>query len=133
MIIVKRYIWAILDIIGMVLLAVGALGVVELISLDYLMSKILIAVGIALIVISSIFIQVEGWRLRKENDEFQRFDEIRNDARRVPNDLVEPYLIDYTAEPSCAICYKNNGPKKETRLREHDEDWENKVLVIYSN
>jgi len=133
MIMVKRYVWAVLDIIGMVILAAGALGMVELISLGYQISKVLLAAGVVLIIISSAFIQLEGWRLRKKNNEFMRFDTIRNDARRVPNDLEEPYLIDYTAEPSCAISYKNNGPKKETRLREHDEDWENKFLIIYSS
>jgi len=150
----KGHTWAFLDVIGMALLSAGALGVIEIISLGQLTSEILMAVGIVLIVISSTFIQVEGTRLRKEQEEFEksevqrsyelealrkeqeefeRFEEIRNDARWVPNDLDEPYLIDYTAEPSRAISYKNNVPKKETRLLEHDENSKNGILIIHSN
>ena len=128
---VKGSVWAAADVIGMAILAVGALGYIDIFTLDSMASIALIVIGIIIIIISSVFIQLDGMRLRKEHDEFRRFEEIRNEARIVPNDLNEPYQIDYTAEPSRAIIYKKNEPIKETRLAAREEP-EDEVLIIYS-
>jgi hypothetical protein len=115
-----RSVWTALDIVGMMILIAGALGVIGYLTLSQMVSEILIAVGIALIIISSIFIHNEGRKLRKEYEEYERFDEIRNDARSVPNDLNEGYMIDYTEEPSRAISYKNNEPEIKECIAENE-------------
>ncbi|MCL1810692.1 MAG: hypothetical protein FWG41_00500 [Methanomassiliicoccaceae archaeon] len=134
MIKVERYVWTILDIIGMVLLIVGVLGVIDILSIGTDTSIKVMAAGIVLIVVSSIFIQIEGMRLRREHDEFRRFDEIREKARLVPNDLDEGYLIDYTAEPGSAIDYKENEPPNETEFAEQNEDAsDGDILIVYAS
>ncbi|MDR0309897.1 MAG: hypothetical protein LBH88_03985 [Candidatus Methanoplasma sp.] len=118
----ERWMWALLDIIGMLLLAVGAFGVIGFISVPMLASQVLIAAGIIAIAVSALFIHLDGRELRKEHEEFMRFDEIRKDARLVPNDLDEGYIIDYTAEPSRAISYRNNESEPETVQEDQDGD-----------
>jgi hypothetical protein len=98
-------VWAVLDILGMIILAVGAFGVMEMIGIDFQISIGLMVIGIILILISSAFIQIDGHLLRKEDEAYRRFEEIKNKARSVPNDLKEGYLIDYTAEPDNAVSY----------------------------
>lgn len=94
----------------MVLLAAGALAIMLVTPPKVSVSTVYIAVGIAIIIISSAFIALDGRKLRKEDTEFRRFERIRDEARHVPNDLKEGYLIDYTAEePDGAISYVSNG------------------------
>ncbi|MDR1690627.1 MAG: hypothetical protein LBR42_02130 [Candidatus Methanoplasma sp.] len=120
---IKRPVWAVSDVIGMAVLTVGALGIIGIINLDQTLSAALIAIGIIVISVSSAFIQIDGMKLRKEHSEYQRFDEIKRDARLVPNDLKEGYLIDYTAEPSRAISYKNKEPEPEAGDSEQTEEY----------
>jgi len=119
--------WAILDVLGMVLLAAGAIFVMQTTSPDLSASMALIAAGIVLIVVSSVFIGISGRRFRKEYEEFERFDEIRTGALQVPDDLEEGYLIDYTGEPDNAIRYRDNE-SKETGLIELDLPQETAVV-----
>jgi len=125
-----------LDILGMALLAAGAIYIIKTVSPDMTVPVALMAAGIALIVASSTVIGVNGRRFKKEYEEFERFGEIRKEVQRVPDDLDEGYLIDYTAEPEQAVRFKSNGigekgmeerdlppeepprPRRETRLRE---------------
>jgi hypothetical protein len=73
-------------------------------------------------------------KLRREHDEFRRFDEVRKKARQVPNNLKEGYLIDYTAEPDSAISLGNSGSENENEPTEHDEgDSDGSVVIIYSS
>lgn len=123
--------WAMLDIVGMLILLVGVLGVIGIIPLGVNPSAAVMVVGIVMIVIASAFIQRQGKRLRKEHEEFIRFDEIRREARKVPNDLEEGYVIDYTAEPSRAISYKNNEVQEETFCTMSDEDEESDILIVH--
>ena len=104
---VNGQIWALLDVLGMVLLAAGAFMIMTMFPFPET-AKALIAIGIVFIVVASAFILLEGRRLRIEDNEFRRFEEIRDSARMVPNDLDEGYLIDYTADPEDAIFYMYN-------------------------
>jgi hypothetical protein len=109
---IEKYAWTIMEILGIVLLAVGAFGVIDIVRLDQQISIGLMVLGIMLISISSGFIHLEGNELRKEDHEIRRFIKIRDEARLVPNDLKEGYLIDYTAEePDTAVRYVRNRPE----------------------
>lgn len=108
MITVKKEVWPLLDIVGLVILTIGALGIMEVISVGITLSSVILAIGIILIVTASIFIFLDGHNLRKEFKEFQRFDEIRKATREVPNDLDEGYGIDFTASPENAVTYTLN-------------------------
>ncbi|MDR2698474.1 MAG: hypothetical protein LBB30_02195 [Candidatus Methanoplasma sp.] len=130
---INRSVWTVADIVGMVLVAVGILGFIEVISVDQTLSEVLMAVGMVLIAISAVFIQIEGGRLRKEGEEYKRFDEIRTNARRVPNDLEESYQIDYTAEPSRAIRYRNNSPEESHTEMDFEEVSDDDVIILYLN
>jgi hypothetical protein len=132
---VKRWVWALLVIIGMILLAVGAFGVTGIIPLG-IESEIMMAAGIIIMALSSAVIQLMGSKLKKEFKEFERFEQIRNDALLVPNNLKEGYVIDYTAEPSRAICYRNNEPEPEevqVKEEEEEDDSESDILIVYSS
>ena len=130
---INRSVWTASDIIGMILLAVGIFGFIELMPLDQIVSEVLMGAGIILIVISAVFIQMEGRKLRKESEEFRRVDEIRRDARLVPNDLKGGYQIDFTAEPSRAISYRNNEPEESHTEDDFEEVSDDDVLIVYSN
>ncbi|MDR1404506.1 MAG: hypothetical protein LBJ20_02920 [Candidatus Methanoplasma sp.] len=116
----KGYIWAILDAAGIVPLAVGTLGVISVIPIGLTASSVLLAAGIIIITVSSAFIALNSSRFRKEYRDFIRFDEIRTDARLVPNNLREGYVIDYTADADCAISYTANEPEPQMCGGEQD-------------
>jgi hypothetical protein len=126
---INRYAWAIMEILGMVLLVFGAFGVMGLIGLGHQASIGLMVLGIMLILISSIFIQIEGHELRKEDDGYRRFEEVRDEARLVPDNLNEGYVIDYTAEPGKAVSYRSNDP--ESVQLENNEHSDCDVRIIY--
>jgi len=130
---VNRSVWMVADIAGMMLLVVGVLGFIEIISADKVVSEALMAAGMALIVISAVFIQAEGKKLRKESEEFRRVDEIRKEMWLVPNDLEEGYQIDFTANPRHAIKYRNNGPVETHSEADFEEVADNDVLIRYLN
>jgi len=112
---VDQFLWTVLEVVGMVLLAAGALTIMLFTPPQVSIATVYIAVGIAVIVIASVFIGLDGRRLRKEDHEFRRFEEIRDEARNVPNDLKEGYFIDYTAEePSGAISYVSKESEGQT-------------------
>ncbi len=120
-----------MNLIGLILLAVGAFGIFFTSSHNLTIQIFYMAAGIILIIASSVLIQMEGSRLRKEDNEYRRFEEIKMEARRVPNDLKDGYLIDYTADPCNAVSYRSNEPEPtqtDCGCRA-DED----VVIIYSN
>lgn len=124
MIAVRKETWALLDLLGIIILAAGAFF---LITADYGKSitiyAVIMAIGIVLIILSSFFIFMDGRRLRKEFKEFQRFDEIRTEARKVPDDLKTGYVIDYTAaDPADAIDYTPDEIEDECVCLEDDDD-----------
>lgn len=128
---INGYVWVVLEILGMVMLTAGAFGIMDIIGLDMQASIGSMVLGIMLIIISSAFIQIEGHELRKEDKEFRRFDAVRNEARLVPNDLKEGYLIDYTAEPCNAVSYRSSWPD-ETRAERDAAASDDDVLIVYS-
>jgi hypothetical protein len=100
--------WAILCVLGIVLLFVGMLGYIGVFSLGDAVSTVILGMGAILIVEATIFIRLEMNKLAKEVAEHERLMEIRNDSASVPNDLKSGYVIDLTAEPSRAIIYDND-------------------------
>ena len=130
---VDSSVWMVMNVVGMILLAAGALSIMLIVRPETSVSGTYMAVGILLIVVSAVFISLEGRRLRKEDEEYRRFEKIRDDARLVPDDLREGYLIDYTAEgPDSGISYRSNEPEKhleEAFEESSDED----VLIIQSS
>jgi hypothetical protein len=123
---VDRRIWAILDIIGMILLAVGALTIMMSFPIPEYAEAVML-VGIILIVVASVFIFLIGRELRKEDMEFRRFEGIRDSARMVPNDLDEGYVIDYTADPDDAIFYMHN----KTNPEDNDQGIRSDEMIVY--
>jgi hypothetical protein len=109
---IDQRIWPLLDIIGMVLLSVGAVLIMWSMTSTNQGPSIIIGAGIALIVISSIAIGFQGRKLRKKFERFHNFDDVRKEARAVPDDLEEGYFIDYTAEPG-SVAVWSREPKKE--------------------
>ncbi|MDR3074747.1 MAG: hypothetical protein LBU30_01750 [Candidatus Methanoplasma sp.] len=129
---VKGCVWAICDVAGIIPLVLGALGVISLIPLGLALSEVLLAIGIVLISVSSAFIALDGSRLKKEHREYERFDRIRENARLVPDDLEEGYMIDYTADPDCAISYNPNKPEPQPCGEESDDGFSNGRIVVLS-
>jgi len=128
---VDASLWTVLSVVGMILLVAGALTVMFVRPPDMTISKIFMAVGIVFIIVSAVFISIDGWKLRKEDREFRRFEKIRDDAALVPNDLKDGYLIDYTADPDDAISYTSNEPEPvhEEYCGDRSED---DIRIIYS-
>jgi len=118
---VNGFVWTVLEIMGMVLLAAGALSLIFAHSLNTTIQIVYIMAGIALIIVSSAFIQLEGSKLRKEDKEYRRFEKIRDEARAVPNDLDEGYIIDYTADPERAVSYRSNSDRRVVADRPADD------------
>ena len=130
---VDSSLWTVLNVVGMILLAAGALSIMLVMQPQTDISAAYIAAGAVLITISSLFISLDGRKLRKEDEEYRRFEKIRDDARMVPNDLKEGYLIDYSAaNPDDAISYRNNGPE-QTHEEISEDQSDDDVLIIYSN
>jgi len=124
MIMVNKHQWAILDVIGMVLLAIGAVIIMTWFPYPKAAEVVLVA-GLGIIIVSSFFIYLDGRTLRKEDLKFREFDEVRAIAREVPNDLREGYLIDLTADPeNVVVCNCDPG---ECSCRNSDE-----IVVIYA-
>ncbi|AIZ56070.1 hypothetical protein Mpt1_c01690 [Candidatus Methanoplasma termitum] len=123
---VDKRIWVILDVIGMILLAVGALRIMTMFPQPK-DAVPLIIIGIALIVVASVFIFLMGRELRIEDAEFRRFEDIRDSARMVPNDLDEGYVIDYTADPDDAIFYMYN----RTDPGDDDQGIRSDEMIVY--
>jgi len=109
-------IWILIDIIGLVLLAVGAVIIMWSMTSNRLGPAICMGVGIALIILSSTAVGIQGHLLRKKYEKYQRFDEVRKEASAVPDDLEGGYLIDYTAEPGKAVQWSSE-PKDEDPLK----------------
>jgi len=128
---VDASLWTVLNVAGMILLAAGALTVIFAKYPNPTVSAMFMVAGIIFIVVSAVFVSSDGRKLRKEDEEFRRFEKIRDDARLIPNDLKEGYLIDYTADPENAISYKDNEPEQvhEERCEEHSGDIQN----VYSS
>jgi hypothetical protein len=125
-------VWTVLMIFGMILLAAGAFSVIFILNPDVTMSAVYMVAGIALILVSSAFIHLDGSKLRKKDEDFWRFDEIRTEARKVPNNLKEGYMIDYNApEPGKAVSFSTKGTEKSAE--NSDEKPDEDVLVIYFN
>ena len=122
-----RHQWALLDVLGMVLLAAGAFVIVTQFPFPRI-AEIVLVIGIIIIVVSSFFIFLEGRKLRKEDEKFRRFEKKRASARQVPNDLEEGYLIDYTADPDQVVSFKSNDARSvcaEQGIRSDD------IVFIY--
>ena len=132
---VDQSLWTVLCIVGMILLAAGALTVMLIVRPETAVSVAFIIAGMILIVISSIFISIDGRNLRKEDAEFRRFEAIRDEARLVPDDLDEGYMIDYTAaDPDSGISFRRNTPPEQVQRdvdinAEHSED---DIVIVYS-
>ena len=128
---INGYVWTVLIILGMIMLTVGAFGVFGFIVLDQEISIGLMVLGIMFIIISSIFIQIEGHMLRRKDSEFHKFEEVRDETRQVPNDLDEGYLIDYTAEPGSAVGQGSGGQEVHCSCAEaaSEED----ASIVYLN
>lgn len=113
---VNRRLWAFFDILGMVLMGFGAFLITTMFPFPDV-APVFLAAGIMLIVAASSLIFLEGRKLSAEDKEFRRFEEIRDSARMVPNDLDECYLIDYTAEPEDAIFFMYDGTVPENKAQ----------------
>jgi len=100
--------WAILCVLGVVLLLTGMLGYIGVFSFGDAVSTVILGMGAILIVEATIFIRLELNKVAKEIAEHERLKEIRKDAVNVPDDLENGYIIDLTAEPSRAITYDND-------------------------
>ncbi len=87
-----------------------------LIPIPNALAILIMIIGMMMIAMSSLFIHLYGSKIRKQHNEFVRFDKVRSEARLVPNDLDEGYIIDYTADLENAIIYTKN------RLHIEDED-----------
>jgi hypothetical protein len=107
--------WPLLDILGMALLAAGALAIMFSKTNNISAAWFCVGAGIALIIIASIAIAFQGHKLRGRFLRFQKFDNARTEAREVPNDLEDGYLIDYTAEPGNVAVWndKDNDKRSE--------------------
>jgi len=115
----------------MILLAVGACTIMFIVHPETLVSSIFIFAGIVLIVTASVFISLDGRELRKEDAEYRRFETIRDEARLVPNDLDEGYIIDYTAtDPNIGISFRRNPPPEEIQRSEEIEEHSEEDVVI---
>ncbi|MCL2296360.1 MAG: hypothetical protein FWC29_04685 [Methanomassiliicoccaceae archaeon] len=126
--------WMVLNVVGMALLVVGALSIMLITPPESTISAVFMAAGIILIVVSAVFVGIDGHKLRKEDEEFRRFEAIRDEARRVPDDLKEGYVIDYTAEdPDKAISYRSNKPELHRDEFSDDNYDDSDVVIIYSN
>ena len=130
---VDASLWTVLIVVGMILLAAGALTVMLVPHPEVSASAIFMVAGIAFIVISAVFINIDGRKLRKDDEEFRRFEKIRDEVRYVPDNLEEGYLIDYTAsEIDGSISYRNN--EREQIYEEYpEESSDDDVVIIYSN
>ncbi|MCL2317436.1 MAG: hypothetical protein FWC44_00055 [Methanomassiliicoccaceae archaeon] len=125
MVSVYKHRWAILDVVGMVLLAIGAYHIMTQFPYPKTAEVVLIA-GLGLIIVSSIFIYLDGRDLRKEDMKLREFEEVRAVAREVPNDLRDGYLIDLTADPeNVVVCNCDPG---NCGCRNDDD-----IVVIFSN
>jgi len=125
--------WTVLNIVGMILLVAGALTVMLVVHPETFVSALYMAVGIVLIVVSSILTSLDGRKLRKEDEEYRRFERIRDQARLVPDDLREGYMIDYSTEdPDNGISYRSNEPEQHNE-ENFEECADEDVLIIHSN
>jgi len=131
---VDSSLWMILNVAGIFLLAAGALTIMFVSPPKPSVSMVYIAVGITLIVATALLVGVEGYKLRKEDEEFRRFEEIRDEARMVPNDLRDGYLIDYTAaNTKKAISYTDNETETCNDAEYFDDHSDDDVVIIYSD
>jgi hypothetical protein len=94
---VDERIWPAIDILGMLLLAVGAVLIMWSVTSSTLGPAIIMGAGIVLIVIASTAVGFQGRKLRKKYEGYQRVDEVRTGSLTVPDDSKEGYMIDYTA------------------------------------
>jgi hypothetical protein len=120
--------WAILCILGIVLLLIGMLGYIGVFSLGEAISTVIMGAGVILIIEATIFIRLEMNKLAKEIADHERLKEIRSDSANVPNDLESGYIIDLTAEPSRAIVYDNDP---ECTCESSDEACDEDIIVNY--
>jgi hypothetical protein len=100
--------WAILCVLGVILLFMGMLGYIGIFSFGDAVSTVILGMGVILIVEATIFIRIEMNKIAKEIAEHERLKEICKDSADVPDDLKSGYIIDLTAEPSRAITYEND-------------------------
>jgi len=101
--------WAILCVLGVVLLLMGMLGYIGVFSFGDSVSTVILGMGAILIVEATIFIRIEMNKISKEVAEHERLKKICEDSADVPDDLKSGYIIDFTAEPSRAITYDNDS------------------------
>ncbi|MDR2845700.1 MAG: hypothetical protein LBV63_00295 [Candidatus Methanoplasma sp.] len=133
----ERRTWVALEFVGIIVLLLGVsryIGIPHNVPDIGVVSLIIIAAGIMLIVESSIFIHLEGVRLENEIDLFDRAKEelenawaaartpesIEKDVITVPDDLDEPYLLDFSADPALAALYSDKIA--DIKEREEEED-----------
>ncbi|MCL2509850.1 MAG: hypothetical protein FWF07_02080 [Methanomassiliicoccaceae archaeon] len=127
--------WTVLCVVGMILLAAGTCSVMFIVQPETVVSAVFIIAGIILILIASVFISLDGRDLRKEDAEYRRFEAIRDEARLVPDDLDESYMIDYTAaDPNSGISFRRNAPSDEIQRQEENsvEHSEEDIVIRYS-
>ncbi|MDR3206482.1 MAG: hypothetical protein LBT41_05275 [Candidatus Methanoplasma sp.] len=95
----ERMAWAVLDIIGMVILAIGVCAYVEIfpVNLGEAPSLVTMGIGIVLIFEASVFIHLEGIRIARILEENERRQSPL--PSQIPDDSDEGYIIDYTAIP----------------------------------
>jgi len=106
-------VWILIDLIGLLLLAVGAVIIMWSMTSNRLGPAICLGAGVALIILSSVAIGIQGHKLRKKFENYQRFDEVRKEANAVPDDLEGGYLIDYTAEPGKAVQWSSESKEED--------------------
>ena len=90
--------WAILSVVGMILLAIGFVGYIDVIPTGELIAMIIFCLGIILVVLATIYIRLERRDVVKEIDEYDRGEAVRSVVAEVPNDLKGGYIIDLTAD-----------------------------------
>ncbi|MDR0887841.1 MAG: hypothetical protein LBM39_01475 [Candidatus Methanoplasma sp.] len=142
----ERRVWTILEIIGIIVLLIGAtryIGVPSsLPDIGEVPSLIIVAIGLILIIESSIFIALEGVRLNREIEEFEKAKEEAEIAaaadaepervavsnQNAADDSNEPYVLDIAADPTLAAQYLNESavaeePVIESDVREEETVW----------
>lgn len=95
---INRKAWLVLDIVGMAVLLLGALGFIGVFDIGTTASTVIFGIGIFLVIESAIFIYLEGVTVRNEIIEIERREDIREAAASVSDDSVSGYILDLTEE-----------------------------------